>query len=308
MHPIRTLVVDDEALARENLRLRLRLTTDFTVIGECATGREALQAIAELKPELVFLDIRMPDLDGFAVLERLEARDTPAIVFVTAFDRYAVEAFRVHALDYLLKPFEEERFAETLQACRQRVTEMRQLAGSHGLEAAAGERGEERGEKRGEGHREERGERRDGERGEALGETLYQVSEGPAVPAATGTGRSEEAPADPFRERLVIKSGGRVFFLRIANVDWIEAYGDYVRLHVGGQSYLLRRTMNEMEARLPGRDFARISRSAIVNLDRVKDLEPATRGELLVRLSTGPELKLTRTYREKLEGLLGDRL
>lgn len=301
MDPIRTLIVDDEALARENVRLRLRDIDDFVIIGECANGREAIGAIAGMRPDLVFLDVRMPDLDGFAVIEQLEPEIQPAIVFVTAFDRYAIEAFRVHALDYLLKPIEEERFAETLQACRQRVAEMRRL-GSGG---DAG--GETAGDNRVRG-----------------AETLFELSRGAwlAGNAADGTtvssaggsragapaGHAGSAASDPFFDRLVIKSGGRVFFLRITTVDWIEAYGDYVRLHVGTQSYLLRRTMNEMEARLPAREFARTSRSAIVNLDRVKHLEPASRGEHLVRLTTGRELKLTRIYREKLELLLGDRL
>jgi two-component system, LytTR family, response regulator len=300
MDPIRTLIVDDESLARENLRLRLRGLDDFVIVGECASGSEAIGAIAGMRPDLVFLDIRMPDLDGFSVIERIDPSTMPAIVFITAFDRYAIEAFRVHALDYLLKPIEEERFAETLQACRQRVTEMRRLGaggGTGGLEAGGG--------------------------ATRAGESLFQLSgaatslpeaPGPGAIPLAGAPRSG-APAgptglaaDPLFDRLVIKTGGRVFFLRIGTVDWIEAYGDYVRLHVGAQSYLLRRTMNEMETRLPARDFARTSRSAIVNLDRVKDLEPASRGELLVRLTTGRELKLTRVYREKLERLLGDRL
>jgi two-component system LytT family response regulator len=305
MDPIRTLIVDDETLARENLRLRLRGIDDFVIVGECANGREAIGAIAGMRPELVFLDIRMPDLDGFAVIERLEPESLPAIVFITAFDRYAIEAFRVHALDYLLKPIEEERFAETLQACRQRVAEMRRLGSGSG--AGRGTKPDDR---------------------TRAAETLFQLSgvathsvdaqDGTKVPppgvSRSGTTADQIGPAaataaaDPLFDRLVIKSSGRVFFLRITTVDWIEAYGDYVRLHVGTQSYLLRRTMNEMEARLPARDFARTSRSAIVNLDRVKDLEPASRGELLVRLTTGRELKLTRIYREKLELLLGDRL
>lgn len=282
MDPIRTLIVDDEALARENLRLRLRDFDDFLVVGECAGGREAIAAISGKRPELVFLDIRMPDLDGFAVIERLDPENLPVIVFVTAFDRYTLEAFRVHALDYLLKPIEEERFTETLQACRSRIAETRRLGSPEAGNGSAGPR---------------------------RGEMLYRISEGGRHSGDAAGGNPEPiGPPDPLFDRLVIKSGGRAFFLRIAAVDWIEAYGDYVRLHVGAQSYLLRRTMNEMEARLPVRDFARTSRSAIVNLDRVRDLEPASRGDLLVRLTTGCELKLTRVYRERLELLLGDRL
>jgi two-component system, LytTR family, response regulator len=269
MDTIRTLIVDDEPLARENLRIRLRDIGDFRVVGECRNGREAVAAILSEKPDLLFLDIRMPDMDGFAVIEQIPPEIQPAIVFVTAYDRYAIDAFRFHALDYILKPFDEERFAETLEVCRQRIAEMRRL----GREP----------------------------------EPLFRLADGSNgdAPAVTG---SERGASRPYLDRLVIKSRGRVFFLRIQNLDWIEAYGDYVRLHAGERSYLLRRTMNEMEARLDPRAFARLSRSAIVNLDRVKELLPLSRGEHSVRLTDGRELKLTRTFRAKLEALLGDRL
>jgi two-component system, LytTR family, response regulator len=268
MEPIRTLIVDDEPLARENLRIRLRDVPDFEVVGECGNGRDAITAIAEQKPDLLFLDIRMPDMDGFAVLERIEPEVQPVVVFVTAYDRYALEAFRVHALDYLLKPFDEERFAETLQTCRQRVAEVH----LQDREIPAGGAAE------------------------------------PATPAEGALPAPDPARANPYLERLVIKSRGRVFFMRIDALDWIEACGDYVSLHAGEKSWLLRRTMNEMEARLDPRAFARVNRSAIVRLDRVQELVPAARGEHHVRLPGGRELKLTRLYREKLERLLGDRL
>lgn len=262
METIRTLIVDDEPLARENLRIRLRDVPDFEVVGECGNGGETVAAIGRLRPDLLFLDIRMPDMDGFEVLERVDPEQQPAVVFVTAFDRYALEAFRVHALDYLLKPFDEERFAETLESCRQRVAERRRL-----------------------------------DSGEAAG--------GPAEGALPA---SDPAHPGHYLDRLVIKSRGRVFFLRVATLDWVEACGDYVGLHVGEKSWLLRRTMNEMESRLDPRSFVRVSRSAIVQLDRVAELVPAARGEHVVRLTGGRELKLTRLYREKLERLLGDRL
>ena len=269
MDAIRTLIVDDEPLARENLRIRLRDVPDFEVVGECATGQGAVDAIGAHAPDLVFLDIRMPDMDGFAVLERIEPESQPVVVFVTAYDRYALEAFRVHALDYLLKPFDEDRFAETLESCRQRVTEVRRLA----REAAAG-----------------------------------APATGAGPPAEGELPPPGPAGRNPYLDRLVIKSRGRVFFLRIDSLDWIEACGDYVNLHVAEKSWLLRRTMNEMEVRLDPGAFARINRSAIVRLDRVQELLPATHGEHVVRLVSGRELKLTRLYREKLERLLGDRL
>jgi len=262
---IRTLIVDDEPLARGNLRIRLRGVPDFEVVGECATGHEAIGAVAALTPDVLFLDIRMPDMDGMSVVERLGAGVPPIVVFVTAFDRYALDAFRLHALDYLLKPFEEDRFAETLDTCRRRLADVRRLQ----LDAVA--------------------------------------SRAPAAAEAELVTR-EPARANPYVDRLVIKDRGRVFFLKIASVDWVEACADYVTLHVGQKRRLIRRTMAEMEERLPSRAFVRISRSAIVNLDRVRDLAPAARGEFFVRRTDGPDLKLTRTYRERLERVLGDRL
>jgi two-component system LytT family response regulator len=269
MDPIRTLIVDDEPLARENLRIRLHDVNDFIVVGECANGRETLAAISEQKPDLLFIDIQMPDLNGFEVLERVPVEILPVIVFVTAFDRYALEAFRVHALDYLLKPFEDERFAETLQLSRERVAEARRAA----REA----------------------------------DPLYRLSGPAAVGGEFLRMASWKAAGHPV-DRLVIKTRGRVFFLKTEDIDWIEANGDYSRLHTAQKSYLLRKTMNEMETRLLPAAFARTSRSAIVNLDHILDLVPIARGEFMIRLRGGGQIKLTRTYRHKLEKLLGDRL
>ncbi len=261
--PIRALIVDDEPLARENLRIRLRDVPEFEIVGECATGRETVGAIAALQPDVVFLDIQMPDMDGLAVVEQIDPDRLPVVVFVTAYDRYALEAFRLHALDYLLKPFDEARFAETLQACRRRVAEARDLS---------------------------------------------RASAGRDRPLEADLSPQDFRRRNPYLDRLVVKSRGRIFFLKIATIDWIEACADYVTLHVADRSWLIRRTMNEMEARLDSRAFVRISRSAIVNLERVQELMPVARGEHFVRLTNGRELKLTRSYREKLERLLGDRL
>lgn len=266
MDPIRTLIVDDEPLARENLRIRLRTAADFKVVGECANGREAIAAVASLRPDLVFLDIRMPDMDGFGVVEQIAAETMPAIVFVTAYDRFALDAFRVHALDYLLKPFDDDRFTETLDICRRRI---------------AGLRGQP-----------------------PRGEPRFQLSAGQDRAAA----EAQQAIAGGYLERLIIKCRGLIRVLRTQKLDWISADGDYVRLHAQGHSYLLRKTMNEMEARLDPRAFARISRSAIVNLERIVELTPIRRGEYLVRLDSGHEVKLTRSYRSRLAGFFGNRL
>lgn len=261
MNRIRTLIVDDEPLARENLMIRLRDVDDFQVIAECANGEEALAAVIAHSPDVVFLDIQMPDMSGFEVIDRLTPEKMPVIVFVTAFDRYALEAFRVHALDYLLKPFEEERFAETLRLCRARLAES---------EAPV-----------------------------PAGESLCQLS---------GSILADSHRHDTILDRLVIKTRGRVLFLKTENIDWVEANGDYSRIHTEGCTYLLRRTMNDMEVRLNNASFARTNRSAIVNLDRIQELRPLSRGEYEVRLRSGEAIKLTRIYREKLEQRLGDRL
>jgi two-component system, LytTR family, response regulator len=266
MDAIRTLIVDDERLARRNLRIRLHEVPDFEVIGECATGREAIAAVTEQRPDLLFLDIRMPDMDGFGVLEQIGAEILPVVVFVTAFDRFALEAFRVHALDYLLKPFEDDRFREALQACRQRVAELRRLDRDQ------------------------------------TGPGLQSET------ASAGLPRFGDTPRNPYLDRLVIKGQGRVFFMKISSLEWVEAYGNYVSIHASEKSWLLRRTMQEMEAALDPRIFCRISRSAIVNLDRIRELIPIARGEHLVCLTGGRDLKLTRGYRERLEAQLGDRL
>lgn len=265
---IRALIVDDEPLARENLRIRLRGVPDFEIAGECANGGEALRAIDADRPDVVFLDIQMPDMNGFEVVERTPPESLPVVIFVTAYDHYALEAFRIHALDYLLKPFDDERLAEALDACRARVEE--------------------------------------GRRAQRAGEAVYQLAGAPPV-ALAGAAPSARATA-PQPDRIVIKARGRVFFLKTSAIEWVEANGDYARLHSAERSYLLRRTMGEMEARLDPQLFVRVSRSAIVNLDQVRDLVPMTRGEYRVRLLAGAEIKLTRNYREKLETRLGDRL
>jgi two-component system LytT family response regulator len=242
---IRTLVADDEPIARARMLALLRDEPDIELIGECATGPEAISAIERTSPDLVFLDIQMPRIDGLT-LARTLGRAMPAVVFVTAYDEYALGAFEVHALDYLLKPYSAERFRSALVHARQHLSARRTSAG----------------------------------------------------------------PASPFerRDRLVIKSSGRIYFIRIRDIDWCEAAGNYVRLHVGPQTHLVRGTMAHIESQLDRAQFVRIHRSTIVNVDRIQELHSSFGGEYVVLLHDKTRLTLSRGYREGLQARLGKTL
>jgi len=250
---IRTLIVDDEPLARERIRHLLHKEPDIEIICECADGRDAVAAIGKYKPDLVFLDVQMPELDGFSVLDQLDRRAMPAIVFVTAYDRFALRAFEVHALDYLLKPFDSGRFKKALGRVRERIQR------------------------------------------QPSAELSRQVSEFLA----------DLKPGPKQQNRLAIKSGGKVLFLKLDDIDWVGAADNYVNLHVGNESHLHRETMAALEARLPVDKFMRISRSTMVNIERVKELQPMFHGEYTVILRNVTRLTLSRGYREKLNQLLG---
>ncbi|HEU0177773.1 MAG TPA: LytTR family transcriptional regulator DNA-binding domain-containing protein [Blastocatellia bacterium] len=252
---IKTLIVDDEAIARDRVRRFLAAEPDIDVLGECRNGREAVAAIKKLQPDLVFLDIQMPQLDGFGTLAALDPAHLPAVVFVTAFDQYAIRAFTVHALDYLLKPFSHERFRHSLAHARKQL------------------------------NRDESGGLRN------IDNRLLSLLEGIKTPTK-------------FADRLVIKATGRVYFLKTEDIDWIEACGNYVTLHVGPETHLLRETLSHLENRLdPGR-FLRIHRSRLVNLDCIKELTPLFNGDYTVALQSGDELTLSRTYRDRLQELI----
>jgi two-component system LytT family response regulator len=253
MTKIRTLVVDDEPMGRERVRALLLQEDDVEVIGECSDGTQAIAAIQQHAPDLVFLDVQMPGSNGFGVIDAVGADRMPNVIFVTAYDEYALKAFEYHALDYLLKPFNRDRFQETLRHAR-----------------ASLER------------------RRAGDLGRRLLALVNDIK-----------------PEAPRLERLVVKSGGRVFFLRTDEIDWIEAAGNYVRLHLGEESHLFRETMNRMETRLDARRFVRIHRSRIVNTERIKELQPWFNGEYVVILRNGTRLTLSRGYRDRLQDQLG---
>ncbi len=253
MTKIRTLVVDDEPIARERILALLQQENDVEVIGQCADGVQAVSAIQQQSPDLVFLDVQMPGCDGFGVIQNIGPDRMPTVVFVTAYDEYALRAFEVHALDYLLKPFGKDRFQETLKHARESLER-----------------------------------RRAGDLGRRLLALVHDLK-----------------PEQQRLDRLVVKSGGRVFFLRTDEIDWIEAAGNYVRLHLGEESHLFRETMNGMESRLDTRRFVRIHRSRIVNTERIKELQPWFNGEYVVILRNGTRLTLSRGYREKLQEQLG---
>ena len=242
---LRALVVDDETLARQRIRHLLRRSTDIEVVGECADGLEAVKAVETLAPDLVFLDIQMPELDGFGVVEAVGPERMPPTLFITAYDQHALRAFEVHAVDYLLKPFSPERFHQALERARRWCRPA--------------------------------------------------ASEGPDLEALLASLRPER----PWADRLLVRQGDRHLLVKTETVQWIEAEDNYVRLHVEGTSHLVRQTMAGLLARLDPAQFRRIHRSAIVNLDCIKEFQPWTGGDQLVIMRDGTRLTLSRTYRDQ---------
>ena len=246
---VRAVIVDDEPLPRERIITLLQDYPEVEVIAECGDGAQALRVIAEENPDLVFLDIQMPELDGFEVLEALDGEKLPAIIFVTAFDEYAVRAFEVSAIDYLLKPIDPARFAQAL--------------------------------------------------GRAM-DRLSRNTQGEELQAFLSRWRSQRG----YSARFVVRSGGKLTFVRPQEVDWIDAAGNYVRLHSGGRQHLIRETMKSIETRLDPEIFVRVHRSAIVNIDRVASLEPYFHGEYVVVMRDGAKLTSSRSHSARLRALL----
>jgi two-component system, LytTR family, response regulator len=253
MATLRAMIVDDEPLVRSGLRAILELETDITIAAEARNGIEALAAIAEHVPDIVFLDVQMPGMNGFDVLARIPAESRPSIIFVTAFDEYAIRAFDVHAVDYLLKPFDAARVAVALDRARARHTASLPV-------------------------------------GDARWDALL----------------SQLTSARRYADRLLLKDEGSVIVVLVADIDWIEAADNYVKVHARSARYKVRQTIKTLESQLDPAQFARAHRSAIVNLDRVRSLDPMAAGEYVLTLSTGDTLTLSRGYRdsfrEKLEG------
>lgn len=267
---IRTLIVDDEALSRRGLEIRLRDAGGFEIIGQCANGREAIGAIREKNPELVFLDIQMPGLSGFDVLAQIPTESLPMVVFVTAYDQFAIQAFEARAIDYLLKPVDEIRFANS-------VARVREISSQR---TAAQQR-------------------------DRLVDLLAEVSGTGEVDAQELLERGAGAiTAAANASVLPIREGRETVRVPIDAIDWIDAAGDYMCVHASGQTHILRGTMKDLESALDPRVFQRVHRSTIVNLARVKSLRSHINGEYFLTLDGGHELKLSRTYRDKVEYFL----
>ncbi|BBC71516.1 DNA-binding response regulator [Altererythrobacter sp. B11] len=255
---IRTLIVDDEKLAIQGLQLRLQAFPDVEIIGTCANGREAIRAIKTEKPDLVFLDIQMPGFDGFSVVSGVMEIDPPLFVFVTAYQEHAIRAFEANAINYLMKPVDEGKLADTLDRVRTRLTE-----------------------------------KRSAEEAEKLKDVLAEVA-----PEAMENMPGEEEGASRYERMINVKDRGQIFRVDVATIEHIEAAGDYMCIYTGDNSLILRETMKDLERRLDPRVFQRVHRSTIVNLDQVRQVKPHTNGECFLVLDSGAEVKVSRSYRD----------
>ena len=264
MTPLRTIVVDDEKLARRGLALRLATISQVDVIAECANGQEALEVIRAESPDLVFLDIQMPGMDGFDLVCELQADAMPLIVFVTAFDQYALDAFKIHAVDYVLKPIDEERLEEAV--ARAVARHAQQSLGSK--------------------------------------EQLMALVSGRNTAGGAGELVTEDTPSPNWPERLTIKDGNQFQFIRVADIQWIDAAGDYMCVHAAGKTHIMRTTMKQLEALLNPSIFLRVHRSTIVNSNVITGAQTLSNGEYLLTLEGGSQLKVSRSYRDKVKHLL----
>lgn len=258
MKKIQAIIVDDEPFARVGLRRELERDREVEIIAECSNGRDAVKVIREQKPDLVFLDLQMPELDGFDVVERVGCEEMPAVIFVTAYDQFALKAFEIHALDYILKPFDSERFQKALLRAKKLINK----------------------------------------------ESLDDFSSRLQAFLQDAQSSNKRAGLQKFLERVVVKNAGKIFFLNVDDIDWIEAADNYVRLHVGRESHMVQGTMNKLEVNLDPEKFLRVHRSTIVNLSRIKELHPLFHGEYSILLKDGTELASSRSYRDKLQKLL----
>ena len=254
-HPIRAVIVDDEPLARDCVRIALEHHPEVEVVEECVNGEEAIAAIREHRPDLVFLDVQMPGLDAFDVIEEVGVEDMPVVVFVTAYDQHALKAFEIHAVDYVLKPFDDARFADSVRHAVERIRQ-----------ADA----------------------------DALASRLSGVLRELPGPLR------HDGEAGGWARRIMVRDRDRIRFVKVDDIDWLEGAGNYVRIHAAGDSHLIRATLTGLAERLDPARFVRIHRSTIVNLDRIKEVQPWAGGDYVAILHDGERLKVSRGYREDL--------
>ncbi len=268
MNNLQAIIVDDESLARRGLALRLQHIPGVDVVSECANGQQALEAIAEHSPDLVFMDIQMPGISGFDVVRQLQAEQMPMIIFVTAFDQYAVDAFKVHAVDYVLKPIDDDRLHEAIdRAVAHRAQEESERTKGRLMELMMGLTG--------------------------------------ASAASIEAMAQEQSESKQWPDKLVIKDGADIHLVKTADIIWVDAAGDYMCIHAAGKTHIMRITMKQLEAMLDPQRFLRIHRSTIINADRVAGAQTLGNGEYMLSLEGGAQLKVSRGYRKRVKELLG---
>lgn len=267
---IRAVIVDDEELARRGIELRLAAHEDIEIVAQCANGREALEVITHEQPDLMFLDVQMPGLSGFQVVKQLTQNSLPLVIFVTAYDRYALDAFETHALGYLLKPVDETRLTNTLDRVRRELQQQSLIA-----------------------------------RHEQMLKLLAQVDGTSHLDRQDLIGQLRKLSEPRYAAVLPIRTDTETIRLPVLRIDWIDAAGDYMCVHAEGNTYVLRETMKALESLLDPNQFARVHRSTIVNIERVRSLRPHMNGEFFLTLHGGQELKLSRSYRDRVEQMLG---
>jgi len=266
----KVLIIDDEPHAREGIRIRLGEFPEVNIVGECSSGKEAVQTIIQLKPDIVFLDIQMPEMNGFEVLQNL-TQDCMPVIFVTAYDEYALKAFEHHALDYLLKPVNEERFRETLKYALTEVTHRSLEVYSNKLKSV-------------------------------VNEYLKVLDKEPEVEQV------DYVSSKNVLSRLMIKTKDQISIISVDEIDWIESAGDYVYIHSDRKKYLIRETLTSLEQKMDAQKFVRIHRSSIVNIDKIKSMRQNEHGDFDVYLNDGTKLKLSRTYRVNFQKAIGSQL
>jgi two-component system LytT family response regulator len=268
MSTLSAVIVDDEQLARRGLSVRVRELPDVEVVAECGNGLEALSAVAEHSPDLLFLDIQMPGMDGFEVVERLQGDDMPMVIFVTAYNEYAVDAFKVHAIDYITKPIEEERLAEAVARARQHLEQERSSANKEKLVRMIMS---------------------------MTGESASQIE---------AMAEQGELGRESWPEKITVKDGSDIQFIRVADIQWVDAAGDYMCIHARGKTHIMRITMKQLEAMLNPAQFLRVHRSTIVNSRVITGAQTLSNGEFLLNLEGDTQLKVSRSYRDRIREFL----